>query len=389
MNMIASELSPAEQTPELNPQQPLVPSPHQTQKWPFITLSALLVVATSAAAYFYFFPRQITQTNTVLATPTPTPVAFVTPTPAATPNSTTSWETYLSETKNYLIKYPPTWNIDTSKAELDLDARLTIFKNEYKITILWPSAFGPGICVFDDQDRTNAPDMASYCEGKYKQFLSNNDQETHRRLVSPNKYLEWPVYTLYNEHFTTAPPIKYQAPVNYDPEQIEIMDQIISTYQVNEQTSPSVDATNWQTYTDQYFNYQIKYDDGWKLRKTYGPDVDKLAPTDIVSGVDLHFYEGDYFHANVGINLLESKGEKDINNWITKYDLNYPKEAAVKQVSFNGVDANEYTYQTGNSRVSKVLYFIKNDYAYKIWFWGDNQDYFNKTKSLVETFLAE
>lgn len=151
--------------------------------------------------------------------------------------TTNDWKTYSNKILKYTIKYPNDWTIDTSKAELPISTEnsqeLNISKGTYKLTILWPSAYGPGICLFDDQSRSGAPEMASYCEGKYIELSSNGSKELHRRLVKPETFgdhQQWEVYTKEKSYFVTVPIIRFTAPLNFVADQVEIMDQILSTY---------------------------------------------------------------------------------------------------------------------------------------------------------------
>ncbi len=74
---------------------PLAP---KSPKLPLILLTIFALAATSAAAYFYFYPRTNTPYPAVSATPSPTPIATVDP--------TANWQTYINQEKGYSIKYP-------------------------------------------------------------------------------------------------------------------------------------------------------------------------------------------------------------------------------------------------------------------------------------------
>lgn len=150
--------------------------------------------------------------------------------------STAGWQTYTNPIRKYAIRYPSDWTLDTTKAETTIDdvqgATLAISKQSYKLTITWPSAYGPGMCIFDDQDRVGAPEFASYCGGQFVDFGQ------HRRLVNPTNqkdHVQWPVYTkdTNSSYFVTVPPISYQAPKNYDNSVIKTMDSILETYHPN------------------------------------------------------------------------------------------------------------------------------------------------------------
>ncbi len=127
--------------------------------------------------------------------------------------------------------------LDKSEAELPVNdqnsQRLVISKGQYKVTILWPAAFGPGICLFDDEPRNGAPEMAGYCEGKFIEIKSNNNKDIKRRIEKPSvtsDHVKWSIYTKSQGYFVTLPPTNFEAPINYDAEMIKTMDQILSSY---------------------------------------------------------------------------------------------------------------------------------------------------------------
>lgn len=226
----------------------LTPQPTPTSKTLWILIS-LIVILLGIASYFGYQTYQLKQQLTVQQ-PTPssmitvsTPIPTTAPIASSTP--TESWKTYQNTPRHYQIQHPSNWKIDTSKAETSPDdikgAELTISQGKYSLKIMWPSAFGPGICLFDDQSRDGAPETASYCEGKFVEF-KNKSGSTHRHLISSKSDLpsagivydhaEWEIYTqeLNNEYFVTVPPIRYSAPLQYEQSQIDIMDQILATF---------------------------------------------------------------------------------------------------------------------------------------------------------------
>ena len=166
--------------------------------------------------------------------PTPTPTVAPRPTPTSDP--TANWQTYLSP-YNYQIKYPAEWSIE------NIPQGFSINQGNYKIVFSFPSAFGPGICIFADSPdfNKNDPDdpimMASKCPGKYVEI--NGEGFTFRRKETPNMSPEgkqngqWTIYVKDKDgNFVTVPPIVYEIPTsNYDVSRIELMDQILSTFQ--------------------------------------------------------------------------------------------------------------------------------------------------------------
>lgn len=229
-------------TPAANPQAetaPIQPQPPQPEQPPqrlslkpiHIILTFIFSVLLGVGGLFvyqeYTGPTseqtlQIDQTEPVHTTP---------------PDETAGWIVYHNSVRNYEIRYPRDWTINTSKAETSTDdpmgAFLTISKNGYELAITWPSAFGPGVCVFDDESRENAPEIADFCEGEFYEFSGSGGSTIHRRLIEPDVLddrVQWPVYTQDQVHYVTVPPISYSAPLGYDYSEIELMDRILATY---------------------------------------------------------------------------------------------------------------------------------------------------------------
>ncbi len=211
-----------------------------------ILLSILLIISVAISGFFAFQTQKLVaelriMKDEVRITPTATTEPSVEPiatnSASTTIDPTASWKTYTNNVLKYTIKYPMDWVIDKSEAELPVNdqnsQKLVISKDVYKLTILWPSAFGPNICLFDDESRDGAPEMAGYCEGKFIETKSNNNKDTKRRLEKPtvlSDHNQWSVYTKSQGYFVTLPPTNFEAPIIYDPEVIKTMDQILSTY---------------------------------------------------------------------------------------------------------------------------------------------------------------
>lgn len=189
--------------------------------------------------------KSLTNENTIVATPTPNSQVVNSLTPIESLEPDSDWKTYTNTNPAYTIKFPTDWVVDSSKALVDpqIGGQLVIMKDDYKLTISWPSAYGPSGCIFNDQPEyqtfeSDPMPQFSLCEGEFKQF-SNEGGNTHRRLVSPtitpSGSITWSVYTqeANSNYFVTVPPINYTAPQNFDKQVIDTMDQILSSYRVN------------------------------------------------------------------------------------------------------------------------------------------------------------
>ncbi len=169
---------------------------------------------------------------------------------------------------------------------------------------------------------------------------------------------------------------------------LPFFDQILSTFKFLDQaatkTTPTPALLN-KTYEDKDFGYSISYSKDWIFRHTYGQDIEKLAPTDILSGIDLHQGTQDYTQASIVINLLDAHGLADIKEWITKYDLNYPKNSTKNTTTFKQLTAINYRYQNSPERQNEALYFISGTYAYRI-FLDEKGGISDLTRSILESF---
>lgn len=142
-------------------------------------------------------------------------------------------------------------------------------------------------------------------------------------------------------------------------------------------------------YTDKYFGYTISYPEGWYFRRTYGPDISKLAPTDVLSGFDITYniiVAGQTTtQATIVMNMLDSHNYTDVQKWIDAYDLNYPKNAIKTQTTFRNYPTLKYTDETNPQRATEYLYFIAGKYVYRITYVEDPVIR-NATRDIVNSF---
>lgn len=143
-------------------------------------------------------------------------------------------------------------------------------------------------------------------------------------------------------------------------------------------------------YTDATYGYRVDYPTtGWIFRRTYGPDIQKLAPTDILSGFDLTYnalINGQPMtQATIVVNVLDSHDYTDIEKWIDAYDLNYPKNADKSNTTFQGYAALKYVDRDSAQKATEYLYFLAGKYAYRITYW-EQPVIRNATRDIVNSF---
>ncbi|HET9946750.1 MAG TPA: hypothetical protein VFQ63_01690 [Patescibacteria group bacterium] len=142
-------------------------------------------------------------------------------------------------------------------------------------------------------------------------------------------------------------------------------------------------------YKDTYLGYSISYPFSWIFRKTYGPDIQKQAPTDVKSGIDLTnntTLNGQTMtQATIVVNVLDRHNASDIQTWISQYDLNYPKNATKQAVTFNGFSAIKYNNFLQGSYPTEYLYFLSGSYAYRIQYW-EQAGISEETRAVIASF---
>ncbi len=266
---------PANTRPQMEVQTPTYTPPQNPSKQNSTIMKILIAVIVILLGIIgvLFYQNQTRSKQTQQISEPPKKTAQETPIVSPTIQMTTSpvqrnnWKTYTNPIRHYSIQYPSTWDIDISKAqtkpESDEGATLIFTKSGYTLTILWPSAFGPGICIFDDQPKDGAPEMASYCKGQFVEYSSVSGNTTYRRLITPETlgdHVQWEVYTKNKDAFVTVPPTRFTAPVSFDASVIEEMDQILAT--LAQKTTYQTDVTKWKIHPGSSIvglPYEFKY----------------------------------------------------------------------------------------------------------------------------------
>lgn len=172
-------------------------------------------------------------------------------------NSETKWVDYSNKELSFSISYPPEWSLEFSKTDAsspgghpqisDKGDNLTISHNNYRLVIEFPETYNPNICIYDDESRDKPGN--SYCEGEFKEFYGK-DNEIYRRLVKPYTIGGnwWLIHTKDGDQYTNWPSVKYFAPPDYQDGKINLMDQILSTFESEDE--PKNTPITWKTYSN-------------------------------------------------------------------------------------------------------------------------------------------
>lgn len=118
-------------------------------------------------------------------------------------------------------------------------------------------------------------------------------------------------------------------------------------------------------YTDADIPFTVTYPYGWILKKTYGKNIQKQAPTDVVTGIEI---DSQNSLSTFVVNLIDPKLAPSITDWWKKgshvaLDMTQPN------FSFRGIDAIKVSGTPGGNppaRVQDEVYFLNNGFVYFI-----------------------
>lgn len=217
---------------------PVVPTTPVAKKFPLATIfiSLILVLCLAIAGYFYW---QNTRLKSQLTTqPTPTPVASTDP--------TANWKSYVHPTYKYEFKYPPTWSVVVSK-----NASANVF---FGLTA------NPMTGVGGVEIREMGGDPQKYHN------LNGEDIENQQLITLPSGISGYKSQIVSSPKgndfvFKNTDGLIYHIFISSaEPQDLEIFDQILSTFKF---TTPTSSDPNIKTFTSQKlgisFQYQEKY----------------------------------------------------------------------------------------------------------------------------------
>lgn len=169
-------------------------------------------------------------------------------TPTTTPLDTVkNWKVYTNPNPKYTIKYPPDWQVDSSKAVITQDNQslfLTVAKGDYKFSVNMPSGWGPGVCLFKGDPTFDGPGggevLGDYVEIESPYYLFRRTVEPRRKDIQKGE-ASWPICQKernskefnYFTNATVLSIIEYKAPLDYDSKIIQEMDEILKTVYID------------------------------------------------------------------------------------------------------------------------------------------------------------
>lgn len=362
-----------DQTTPTQTSAPLQPSPvqpnvehvdiHASKSRSYTSLFVVLLVLCIGIIGALFYQNQTLKQQAINSKTTPTQEVTETPLesppvePTAIMIKRDNWKTYTNPVRHYAIQYPTAWKLDSSKAETKLEndfgATLTLTKGSYAITIQWPSAYGPGICLFDDQPRVEDPGMITYCKGAYIEFSSVDNSTTYRHLVTPESqkdHVQWEVYTKNKDAFVTVPPTRFIAPLTYDQTSIEEMNQILAT--LTFKNAIQTDVTRWKIYPSSStigLPYEFKYPAEFNIAEAQDRVIFTFGTSEFI-----HRWMGKTKDLTALLDTYQEFGAPNIT-FSSRKTVNFGEYTGVKALASD--NASVY-YFLGNPSLNGFLVFI-------------------------------
>lgn len=308
--------------------------------------------------------------------------------PSPTPDPTVSWKTYTDEIQGFSFKYPDTWTIDTTRTNAEFNSFITLTREKGKITII-ANMDGVGGQGRDFQGESINMSGISL----YEYNITNSYDKSRSYGLTNSLTNSLGLFQYKNKTYS----ITLNYPIAYDQTEkgVEFTNEfnnLLSTFNFIDVKITSTD-TNTPTpiqldgsYIDKDFGYSISYPKSWQFNRTYGPDIAKAGTTDIVSGIEIDNTSTYNQLISIVVNVLDSHNETDINRWIEKYDLNYPKNAQKETITHTGIPAVNYIYKNTPDRTNEALYFISGKYTYRIYTAEKATELSSLTRRVINSF---
>lgn len=343
-------------TPQ-NIAQPLTSLENPKKSFPikWLSLGAGLVLIIIILSGTYFLNKNSTS-KTQITTPTPTP------------DPTTNWKTYTGT--DYSFKYPE--NLIYYKRDNTNNTAATIFfgrkptdkeradyKDAYTVnppeTLLWDS-FGIDQYI----DNKTSVDLLSYTN---KPTLYKTGDITIDGIKG--KEFFWGCQDACVDIVFKKDNIITKFHIsNFQDANLQTLHKIISTFkftdQANQETNPTPtndSMTNWKSYSDANYPFQIKYPNTWNLRITYGKSVNNLN-NHRIAGIDIS--DNLTYGSTIVVNVMSYDNE-GFQEWMKLYS-GHGNELPYKENStYNGNLAYRFTYPIDQKPDGVEIYYRYKD----------------------------
>lgn len=304
--------------------------------------------------------------------------------PTPTPNPTANWQTYTDPQNGFSLKYPQNWYIYQYPHTSSI--AISDIPNPQDIPTKLP--YNPHTIILVTTTLGHFPSSFPYTNGSFgNKTIKTLTFQGHEAISGQTKSTIGvsDVIMAQNNHRYITITREFGGTAIFN----AVLSTVVFTSTNHSTTDqPTPTATPEHTYKDSYFGYSIKYPVSWIFRRTYDPDIQKGAPTDVKSGFDLTFNENingqPMTQAVIVLNVLDRHNAPDIQTWISQYDLNYPKNAKKETINFNNLTAIKYSNFTESDHPTEYIYFLSGNYAYRLQYW-ESAGISDNTRAIVST----
>lgn len=157
------------------------------------------------------------------------------------------WKTFTTIDGKFSIKYPSDWTLTDQSREVDLYRdgniqlahEISISKDSHVFRSRNPLAWGPAVCLFEDDPPFEGPSVRFRDYVEIETTNSIFRRPVTRESTTPGANLPWVICSKAPEstgNYSTVVGFGttwYETPVNYDPILLQELDQILSSFIMN------------------------------------------------------------------------------------------------------------------------------------------------------------
>lgn len=341
----------------------------------FLVIGLLIIALIGGAVYF----------GKVNLPKTQTPVNPEQQSTKSITDETANWKKYTNNKRSYEFKYPDLYKLKETEASsatfesvyLEKDTEYTVGGGTGGSNVLKKGVI-ISFTVHPKKDLSESVLKSEYGTDITLKTISVDNKEGIEIIFQPERYSGRKIYIKHNNVVLEISSNSGFEITRSDQEMyLSDFNQILSTVKFLEQNQTN-STTDWKTYTNSKYGYQLKYPKDWF---SYVPSSDQETLDSICLGQDPN-------KCVLNITVLEG------TSWDREQKLlglTLSSKEGTKDVSFAGANGSKrvgYFGETG-SLYGFVTIVQRNNKVYKIWAYQkteDQSDYTSEIDQIVSTF---